>query len=143
MKRQNISSGAVWEDIVGYSRAVRMGNTIEVAGTTATEGEEIVGKGSAYEQTKYIIRKIEKALAEAGAALDDVIRTRIFITDINQWQEVGRAHGEYFRSIKPASTMVEVSALINPELLVEIEATAILSSEEKLINESATPYDEV
>ena len=143
MKRQNISSGAIWEDIVGYSRAVRIGNTIEVAGTTATEGEEIVGKGNPYEQTKYIIRKIEKALTEAGAALEDVVRTRIYITDISHWQEVGRAHGEFFKSIKPASTMVEVSALINPELLVEIEATAILAGEEKIINENATPYDEV
>ncbi|MFD2248445.1 RidA family protein [Pontibacter ruber] len=126
MKRQNISSGAVWEDIVGYSRAVRIGNLVEVAGTTATEGEEIVGKGDAYEQTKYTLQKIEEALIQAGATLQDVIRTRIFVTDISQWEAVGRAHGEFFRSIKPASTMVEVKALIHPDLLVEIEATAVM-----------------
>lgn len=129
MKRQNISSGAVWEDIVGYSRAVRVGNVIEVAGTTATDGDDIIGKGSSYEQTKFILQKIEKALEEAGATIEDVVRTRMFVTDISQWEEIGRAHGEVFRSIKPASTMVQVSALINPELLVEIEATALLSSE--------------
>ena len=143
MKRKNISSGAVWEDIVGYSRAVRIGNIIEVAGTTSTEGNEIIGKGSAYEQTKYTLHKIEKALAEAGATLKDVVRTRLFVTDISQWEEVGRAHGEVFRAIKPTATMVEVSALINPDLLVEIEATAILSDNEKLINENAATYDEV
>ena len=144
MKRQNISSGAVWEDTIGYSRAVRIGNVIEVAGTTATNGDEVMGKGSAYEQTKFILQKIEKALQQAGSSITDVVRTRIFVTDINQWEEVGRAHGEVFRSIKPASTMVQVSALINPEHLVEIEATAILyTAEESLINEKATPYDEV
>ncbi|MEJ8803241.1 RidA family protein [Pontibacter sp. H249] len=143
MKRQNISSGAVWEDIVGYSRAVRVGNTIEVAGTTATNGDEVVGKGNPYEQAKYALQKIEKALAQAGASLSNVVRTRIYVTNISQWEEVGRAHGEFFKSIKPASTMVEVSALINPDLLVEIEATAILYADEKLINENATPYDEV
>lgn len=127
MKRQNISSGAVWEDIIGYSRAVRIGNTIEVAGTTATNGDQLISPGNPYEQTKYILQKIEKALAQAGATLNDVVRTRIFITDISQWEDVGRAHGEFFRNIKPASSMVEVSALINPGLLVEIEATAILS----------------
>ncbi|MEJ8756421.1 RidA family protein [Pontibacter sp. H259] len=129
MKRQNISSGAVWEDVVGYSRAVRVGNVIEVAGTTATNGDEFVGKGSAYEQTKFILQKIGKALEEAGATMEDVVRTRLFVTDISQWEEIGRAHGEVFRSIKPASTMVQVSALINPEHLVEIEATALLSAE--------------
>ena len=143
MKRQNISSGAVWEDIVGYSRAVRIGNTIEVAGTTATNGDEVIGIGSPYEQTKYTLQKIEKALEQSGASLRDVVRTRIYVTDISQWEEIGRAHGEFFKSIKPASTMVEVSALINPELLVEIEATAILATDEELINENATPYDEV
>lgn len=126
MKRQNIFSGAVWEDIVGYSRAVRVGNTIEVAGTTATHGEEIIGKGSAYEQTRYVLQKIEKALQQANSTLQDVVRTRIFVTDISRWEEVGRAHGEFFKNIKPASTMVEVKALIHPELLVEIEATAIV-----------------
>jgi enamine deaminase RidA (YjgF/YER057c/UK114 family) len=129
MKRQNISSGAVWEDIIGYSRAVRIGNIIEVAGTTATDGDQIIGKGNAYEQTKFILQKIEKALEEAGATMEDVVRTRMFVTDITQWEEIGRAHGEVFRTIKPAATMVQVSALINPELLVEIEATALLSAE--------------
>ncbi|WP_299819931.1 RidA family protein [uncultured Pontibacter sp.] len=128
MKRQNISSGAVWEDTIGYSRAVRVGNTIEVAGTTATNGNEVIGKGSPYEQTKYILQKIEHALQQAGASLNDVVRTRIFVTDISRWEDVGRAHGEFFGSIKPAATMVEVSALINPEHLVEIEATAILAT---------------
>ncbi|MBJ6119535.1 RidA family protein [Pontibacter sp. BT310] len=129
MKRQNISSGAVWEDIIGYSRAVRVGNVIEVAGTTATDGDQVIGKGNAYEQTKFILQKIEKALEAAGATMEDVVRTRMFVTDISQWEEIGRAHGEVFRTIKPASTMVQVSALINPELLVEIEVTALLSAE--------------
>lgn len=127
MKRINISSGATWEDIVGYSRAVRIGNVIEVAGTTAVdESGEVVGLDSPYEQTKFTLEKIEKALLVAGATLEDVVRTRIFVTDISRWEEVGRAHGEYFRQIKPAATMVEVSALISPELLVEIEATALI-----------------
>jgi enamine deaminase RidA (YjgF/YER057c/UK114 family) len=128
MQRKNISSGAVWEDRIGYSRAVRIGNTVEVAGTTATEGDQVIGKGSPYEQALYALRKIEKALAEAGASLQDVVRTRIYITDISQWEEVGRAHGEIFGSIKPASTIVQVSALINPDHLVEIEATAIVQA---------------
>jgi enamine deaminase RidA (YjgF/YER057c/UK114 family) len=142
MKRQNISSGTAWEDMIGYSRAVRIGNTIEVAGTTATDGDLVIGKGNAYEQTKFILRKIEKALHEAGATLTDVIRTRMYVTDITQWQEIGRAHGEVFKTIKPASTMVQVSALINPDLIIEIEATAILASA-SLINEEANLYDEV
>jgi len=126
-KRINISSGATWEDMVGYSRAVRVGNVIEVAGTTAVdESGQVVGIDSPYEQTKFTLAKIEKALLVAGATLKDVVRTRIFVTDINRWEEVGRAHGEYFRQIKPAATMVEVSALISPELLVEIEVTAII-----------------
>lgn len=125
-KRQNISSGAKWEDIVGYSRAVRIGNIVEVAGTTASEGDKIIAAGNAYEQTKYIIQKIERALNEAGATLNDVVRTRIFVTDISKWEEIGKAHGEFFREIKPASTMVEVRALIHSDLVVEIEATAII-----------------
>lgn len=125
MKRQNISSGAKWENIVGYSRAVRVGNIVEVAGTTASEGDTIIAAGNAYEQTKYIIQKIECALIEAGATLNDVVRTRMFVTDISKWEEVGKAHGEFFREIKPAATMVEINALIHPDLLVEIEATAI------------------
>jgi enamine deaminase RidA (YjgF/YER057c/UK114 family) len=127
-KRRNISSGAKWEDIVGYSRAVKVGNIIEVAGTTAV-GEQgaIVGLEDPYQQTLFILAKIEKALQAAGATRQDVVRTRMFVTDISRWEEIGKAHGEYFREIKPAATMVEVKALISPELLVEIEATAILS----------------
>ncbi len=128
MSRQNISSGAVWEDIVGYSQAVRMGNTVEVAGTTAVAGDLIIGLDDAYEQTKFILTKIEKVLEEAGASMADVVRTRIFVTDISQWEEIGRAHGEFFRNIKPVTTMIEVKALIQPNLLVEIEATAIIST---------------
>lgn len=127
MIKQRISSGAKWENIVGYSRAVRIGNQIEVAGTTAIENNEIVGTGDAYLQTKCIIQKIEKALIEAGAGLKDVIRTRIYVADISRWEEIGKAHGEFFRDIKPASTMVEVKGLVNPDMLVEIEATAIIS----------------
>lgn len=126
-QRVNISSGAKWEDIVGYSRAVRVGNIIEVAGTTAVDEQgNVVGLADPFQQTSFILAKIEKALLQAGATLKDVVRTRIFVTDIAHWEEVGRAHGEYFREIKPAATMLEVSALISPELLVEIEATAIL-----------------
>ena len=126
--RQNVSSGAPWEDIVGYSRAVRVGNTIEVAGTAAVnEQGETVGENSPYEQTAYILSKIEKALTEAGATMKDVVRTRMFVTDISMWEDIGRAHGEYFRDIRPATSMVEVNSLIRPELLVEIEATVILA----------------
>ena len=125
--RLNISSGVKWEDIVGYSRAVRIGNVIEVAGTTAIdEAGNLVGADDPYEQTKYILSKIEKALVTAGGTLRDVMRTRIFTTDISRWEEIGRAHGEFFSDIKPASTMVEVKALINPDLVVEIEATVII-----------------
>jgi enamine deaminase RidA (YjgF/YER057c/UK114 family) len=124
--RINISSGSPWEDIVGYSRAVRIGNIIEVAGTTAVDGDVLIGGDSMYEQTKFILQKIEKALVAAGATMSDVVRTRVYVTDISQWEEVGRAHGEVFKTIKPASAMVEVSALINKQMLVEIEATAIV-----------------
>jgi enamine deaminase RidA (YjgF/YER057c/UK114 family) len=127
-KRINISSGAKWEDIVGYSRAVRVGNIVEVAGTTAVdENGQVVGAANSYEQARFALEKIERALQSAGASLKDVVRTRMFVTDIQQWEQVGRAHGEFFREIKPAATMVEVKALISPELLVEIEATAIIS----------------
>lgn len=126
MIRQNVSTGAKWENIVGYSRAVRVGNSIEVAGTTASEGDKIIAPGNAYEQTKYIIQKIERALNQAGATLNDVVRTRMFVTDISKWEEVGKAHGEFFGKIKPAATMVEVKGLIHPDLVVEIEATAII-----------------
>ena len=126
--RKNISSGAKWEDIVGYSRAVRIGNVIEISGTTASDGDNVVGVGSHYEQTKFILQKVSKVLIEAGASLEDVVRTRIFVADISKWEEVGRAHAEFFSAIKPATSMVEVSALIGAELLVEIEVTAILSN---------------
>lgn len=125
-KRINISSNTKWENSVGYSRAVRIGNIIEIAGTTAIEGEKIIGPNDAYLQTKYILQKIEKALNDTHAQLSDVTRTRIYVTDISQWQKVGKAHGEFFGDIKPATTMVEVKALINPGMLVEIEATAIV-----------------
>ena len=127
-KRINISSGTKWEDVVGYSRAVRIGNIVEVAGTTAVdESGQVVGLRDAGEQTRFILSKIEKALTAAGATLNDVVRTRMFVTNIDDWEKIGEAHGLYFKEIKPAATMVEVKALISSELLVEIEVTAILS----------------
>lgn len=129
-KRINISSGTKWEDIVGYSRAVRIGNIIEVAGTTAVdETGQVVGPGDPAKQTQFILSKIEKALKAAGTALEDVVRTRMFVTNIADWEAIGRVHGEYFKDIKPAATMVEVKSLISPELLVEIEVTAILAAQ--------------
>ena len=127
--RKNISSGSLWEDMVGYSRAVRVGNIIEVAGTTAMDGQTLVGKDDLFAQTVFIIKKIENALQEAGASLTDVVRTRMFITDISRWEEAGKAHGEFFKEIKPVTTMVEVVKLINDDLLIEIEATAIVSGD--------------
>ena len=128
MQRTNYSSGAKWEDIVGYSRAVKIGNTIEITGTVAVdENNNLVGGTSAYEQTKYILRKIERVLQQAGASLKDVVRTRMFVTDISRWEEYGRAHGEFFSEIKPCTSMIEVKGLIAPEYLVEIEATAIIT----------------
>ena len=124
-ERKNFSTGAKWEDIVGYSRAVQMGNTIEVSGTVAVDDNGIVGKGDFYLQAKFIIGKIESVLLKAGFTLKNVVRTRMFVTDINHWEEVGKAHGEFFKEIKPATSMVEVSALIDPDYLVEIEVTAI------------------
>ncbi len=125
--RTNLSSGAKWEDIVGYSRAVKIGNIIEVSGTTAIDEENnIVGIGNAYEQTVFILKKIQNALEKLGASMEDVIRTRIYVCNMNDWEQVGKAHGEYFSQIKPAATMVEVSKLIDPLLLVEIEVSAIL-----------------
>jgi enamine deaminase RidA (YjgF/YER057c/UK114 family) len=127
-KRINISSGTKWEDIVGYSRAVRIGNIIEVAGTTAVdENGRVIEPGDPGEQTKFILSKIEKALTAAGATLQDVVRTRMFVTNIADWESIGKVHGLYFKDIKPAATMVEVKALISPELLVEIEVTAIVT----------------
>jgi len=125
-ERKRVSSGAIWEDVVGYSRAVRDGNIIEVAGTTAVDANgNIVGINDPYIQTKFIIQKAEKALKELGCDLENVIRTRMYVTDISKWKEIGRAHGEFFGEIKPASTMVEVSKLISPEILVEIEFSAV------------------
>ena len=129
MNRTNYSSGAVWEDIVGYSRAVKIGNTIEVTGTVAVdENNELVGAGDAYNQTKFILQKIEAVLQQAGASLQDVVRTRMFVTDISHWEEYGRAHGEFFKAIKPCTSMIEVKGLIAPEYMIEIEATAIIST---------------
>lgn len=128
MERINYSSGAKWEDIVGYSRAVKIGNTVEVTGTVAVDANnELVGKNDAYAQTRFIIEKIEAVLKRAGASLSDVVRTRMFVTDISRWEEYGRAHGEFFSSIKPCTSMIEVKGLIDPEYLIEIEATAILN----------------
>ena len=128
MERVNYSSGGKWEEIVGYSRAVRIGNLVEVTGTVAVdENNQPVGRDDAYTQTKYIIGKIEKVLGRAGASLKDVIKTRMYVTDISRWEEYGRAHGEFFRDIRPCATMVEVKALIEPVFLIEIEATAIIN----------------
>lgn len=125
--RTNYSSGAKWEDIIGYSRAVKVGRLIEVTGTVASdENGEVVGKDDPYQQTRYIYQKIQKVLESAGATMANIIRVRMFVTDISQWQEYGRAHSEFFKDIKPCNTMVEVNALIEPDYLIEIEATAML-----------------
>ncbi len=127
MSRTNYSSGAKWEAIVGYSRAVKVGNTIEVTGTVAVDdNSKLVGGNDAYEQTKYILQKIEKVLERAGATMKDVVRTRMFVTDISRWEEYGKAHGEVFADIRPCTSMIEVKGLIDKEYLIEIEATAVV-----------------
>lgn len=127
MKRVNLSSGSKWEDIVGYSRAVKIGDTIEVSGTVSTDHSgEIVGEGDEYLQTKFILMKLENTLGQLGAKLENVIRTRIFCTNISNWEKIGKAHGEMFSNIKPVTSMIEVSRLIDDKYLVEIEATAVL-----------------
>ena len=124
--RKQINSGTAWEEVVGYSRAIRVGNIIEVSGTTAMDGDQLIGENDPYLQSVFIFKKIERSLKELGAELVHVVRTRMFVTDILQWEAVGKAHGEFFKDIKPVTTLVEVKSLIAPGFLIEIEVTAII-----------------
>ncbi|MBW7889023.1 MAG: RidA family protein [Bacteroidetes bacterium] len=127
MHRHNFSTGTPWEELIGYSRAVRVGNIIEITGTVASDEQgNIVGKDNPYEQTKYILQKIERVLRQAGGSLEQIVRTRMFVTDISRWKEYGKAHHEVFHSIKPCTSMIEISKLIAPGYMIEIEATAIV-----------------
>ncbi|MGF9965856.1 RidA family protein [Bacillus rhizoplanae] len=128
-ERTRVFTGSPWEPIVGYCRAIRVGNRVEVAGTTSMKDGQIIGGGDAYQQTKHILKTIGEALRKVDANLTDVVRTRMFVTDISKWEDIGRAHGEFFKDIQPVATMVEVKALIDPRLLVEIEVEAIINGE--------------
>jgi enamine deaminase RidA (YjgF/YER057c/UK114 family) len=128
-KRINYSSGAVWEDTVGYSRAVRVGDLIEISGITSVDGDKVLGAGDPYEQTKVIIKKLSSVLKEAGGSLSDIIRVRIYVVNIDHWEKISKAYSDIFQSIKPAAAMVEVSSLISPDLIVKMEATAMLNTE--------------
>jgi enamine deaminase RidA (YjgF/YER057c/UK114 family) len=127
VERISVSTGSPWEPVVGYCRAIRVGNTVEVAGTTAMKDGEVVHKNDVYGQTRYVLQTINDALQKVGARMEHVVRTRMFVTDIASWEKIGRAHGEWFKDIRPVATMVEVKALIDPELLIEIEVQAIIN----------------